>query len=254
MNNHLGVHHDTIENADNTVQRNQTMEANKTIQTNASKEKSEQAKEGFFSSIVNYLNITFEAIGSLAGGDEEGGQLWLAEIGNSGTLNAPERISEFTDLNWPVIGPDNTTIYALQNKQIIKLNRKGELLNVYSSNYPWVKLIGVNKDNSVLGLIMDDSKTKPAMLLNEKEQIIIESNMSDEDSYNKSVLLQETRTYADGRKLFVDRSERGGRGFDIFYKFDNNVINISDCGHDTCTQPSLSSDFNFVLYIKQPRY
>ena len=151
-------------------------------------------------------------------------------------------------------GPDNSTIYAIQDGKIIKLNKDGQLLDTFKQELNWVKLIGVTEDFSIIGIISDNSKLKPVILSNKGDELLINSVLSDEETVWISTLLQETRSYIGDRKLFVERSERGGRGFDVFFKWGDKVINISDCGDDRCRQPSLSPDLNFILYTKQPRY
>jgi len=56
------------------------------------------------------------------------------------------------------------------------------------------------------------------------------------------LLLQEDRDYANGWRLEIRRSARGGRGFDVFLITDGATRNISDCGDDACGQPSLAPD------------
>ena len=57
----------------------------------------------------------------------------------------------------------------------------------------------------------------------------------------------------DGRELRVERSARGGRGFDVFLVSGNVARNLSDCGDDTCGQPSLSPQSQRALYIRAGR-
>ncbi len=67
-------------------------------------------------------------------------------------------------------------------------------------------------------------------------------------------MLQEARTYVGDKNLSVRRSERGGRGFDVFLEFGGEMFNLSDGGDDRCGQASLSPDFRKALFVRQPRY
>ncbi len=83
---------------------------------------------------------------------------------------------------------------------------------------------------------------------------VASSSLSPEEKTQVAHLMQEARSYTGGIALVVDRSERGGRGFDVFLRTDDDSYNLSDCGDDSCGQPSLSADRRRVLFILRPRY
>jgi len=245
----------TLSGANNdTIQHKDSLESNMSVDINNDKRQQSEIKKGFFSSILNFLNMTFEAFGSLSDDSGEIGQIWLVELNTSGTVIGSKRIGNLNNLSWPVMGPDNSTICALQDGKVIKLNKDGQPLDTIKNEYNWVKLFGVTEDFSILGMISDGSETKPAILSKDGKQFLINSPFLEDEKVRISILLQGTRSYIGDRKLFVERSERGGRGFDVFLKWREKVINVSDCGDDRCRQPSFSPDFKFVLFIKQPRY
>jgi hypothetical protein len=210
--------------------------------------------KSFFTMLIDYFNLTFEAFGSLGDSAVDAGQLWLVEIDASGRPSEARRIGSFDNLSWPVVGPDVSTIYALQQGQIVRIGEDGRYKETIKSDTHWVKLIGVTEDESVLGFIYEGGETKPAILAKNGDIQVSQLPLSDENQKRKSCLLQEARTYVGGKNLSVRRSERGGRGFDVFLEFGGEVFNLSDAGDDRCGQASLSPDFRKVLFVRQPRY
>ena len=62
--------------------------------------------------------------------------------------------------------------------------------------------------------------------------------------------MQEARDYADGARLEVRDSERGGRGRDVFLIEGASERNLTDCGDDLCGQPARSMDGATFFYIR----
>ena len=67
-------------------------------------------------------------------------------------------------------------------------------------------------------------------------------------------LMQDARAYDGGETLTVDRSQRGGRGFDVFLRVAGITHNLSDCGDDYCQQASLAPDRRRALFVRMSRY
>lgn len=227
--------------------------------TEVIKTKSEQANKSnvnknFLVELADHLQLTFEAIGSLSESAVDNGQVWAVEFDASGTPSEPRRIGSFYNLAWPVVSPDGSTIYALQQGQVVALEKDGESSTAINSKSNWVKLLGVAKDGSILGFVHKDTESRPAMIMAGGNIWIDQSPLSDDERTQLSRLLQEARTYTGDRSLFVERSERGRRGFDVYMRSEDKVINLSDCGDDRCGQPSLSADFRLALFIRKPRY
>lgn len=210
--------------------------------------------ETFFGPLVDYLQVTFEAIGSLSNTSVEAGQLWSVEINASGTPSEPRRIGFFDNLAWPVVGPDGQTIYAIQQGRVVRLGKDGKSTEAISIDSNWVKLLGVTKDYSVLGFVFERNEAKPAVLTSNGDINVDRTPPSDERQLQIDRLLQEDRSYIGNRTLFVETSTRGGRGIDVFLKSEGKTLNLSDCGNDSCGQASLSADFRLALFIRQPYY
>lgn len=215
---------------------------------------SAEVEKGFFSSLVEYLQITLEAIGSLGDSVVDSGELWVVDLDASGRPSEPRRIGALGDLAWPVVGPDGSTYFALQRGRVVRLDAEGGSLQVLDQDTIWSKLLGVREDGTVLGLVRHAGETRPAMLAPGGELQVGSSSLSEKDKKAVARLLQETRSHTGGKTLMVDRSERGGRGFDVFLRTKDETINLSDCGDDSCGQASLSPDFRRALFIRQPWY
>lgn len=218
--------------------------------------KETDVKKSFLKAIIDSLNVTFEALGSLGESALDYGQLWAVDIDNSQKPLKPRRVGSVNDLSWPVAGSDGISIIALQQGKIVRVGKDGHATNILHSESQWNKLIGVNEEGTIFGFVYDDGKIKPALLLSGGRLQVMKpsSTLSGEDRKRISLLTQETRSYIGDRTLFVDRSERGGRGFDVYLKSGNEVYNLSNCGDDRCGQASFSPNFRMVLFIRQPRY
>lgn len=240
------------------AESSKALESTSSIQTSGEKEmesNESDANESFFKTLINELHMAFIAIASL-GGDSvvQAGQLWSVKLDASGKSSELKQLGTIDNLSWPVAGPDGATIYALQQSQVVELIDNFQTTEVIHSKANWIKLLGIAKDGSILGIVYQDNQTRPAILTKTGDLQVNPPTQSTEDQTLISYLLQEARSYVGGKSLYVDRSERGGRGFDVFLKLGDQVINLSDCGDDNCGQPSFSSDFRLVLFIRQPRY
>ena len=118
----------------------------------------------------------------------------------------------------------------------------------------WRKLLGVDpEDGTVLGLIEDNPFPRPALLGQDGKRTDLPPPSDDAERKQVGVLLQEARSYADGARLEVQDSERGGRGRDVFLIEGASERNLSDCGDDLCGQPARSIDGATVFYIRSVR-
>ncbi len=211
-------------------------------------------KESFFKTLINQLHMAFSSIASLGDSVVQAGQLWSVRFDGSGNPMEPKRLGVLDNLSWPVIGQDGKTIYALQEGRVVKLADNFQVSEVTNSKPNWIKLLGVAKDQAILGIVYQDNQTRPAVVANNGTLQVSPPIHSAKDQEQISHLLQEARSYVGDRALHVDRSERGGRGFDVYFKSGGQLLNLSDCGDDSCGQASFSPDFRLVLFIKQPRY
>ncbi len=212
------------------------------------------AEKSFFRTLIEHLQMAFESIGSLGDSVVQAGQLWSARIDLKGQVSKPEQLGNFSDLAWPVLSHDGATIYAVQKGSVVKLNDGFKGTEVINSEAIWIKLLGTARDGAILGLVYQESQAISAILDRTGKLQVLHSTETHEDRSKIANLMQESRAYSEDRALFVDRSERGGRGFDVFYKNGGRVLNISDCGDDSCGQASISPDFRRILFVRQPLF
>lgn len=226
----------------------------KTSQENITSNNTANVDKAFFKQLIDYLHVTFENIGSLGDNVVAYGQIWSVEFDTSGKPAKPNKISEASNLAWPVLAPKGQTIYAIQQDRIVQLSDSGQPITEVDNQKQWIKLFGVTEHGDILGMIYEDGKSILATLQADRKIILSPAPKSEEEQERKSILEQENRAYAGNRSLHVERSTRGGRGFDVFFKTGELVVNLSDCGDDRCGQPSLSPDFRRVFYVRKSRY
>lgn len=204
-----------------------------------------KAAQGFWAA-VDQLGLIFKAVGNLGGGVDQG-QVWQVDL----ATGDQHRIAGGNGLAWPVMSPDGSTIFALHEGQLVRLATDGRSTAV-GKETQWRKLVGVDRQNDVLGFIAGKPRVHPALMSPVGELQLLPQPETDSERERVSLLLQENRAYADGRQLLVKRSTRGGRGLDVILKTNDTAKAISDCGDDLCGQPSLSPDGHIVLYVRAP--
>lgn len=191
---------------------------------------------------VRTLHIMFKFIGSLSGGTDHGA-VWQFDL----VTGAHSRMAAGEAFAWPVRASDGR-IFALRDGALVVL--AGADVAKPSADITWRKLIGVDEQGAVLGLVRQAQGPVPALLSAEGVLSVAPVDVAGDERAQVLALLQEDRAYTDDRALLVARSERGGRGFDVYYVAGATRRNISDCGDDACGQPALSGDGRYVLYIR----
>jgi len=226
----------------------------KTGQADAKTKNKTEGTKSFFKQLIDNLHVTFENIGSLGDNVVAYGQIWSVEFDTSGMPAKPSMVSAASNLASPVIDPKGQIIYAIQQDRIVRLDNSGQSTTDMDKQKKWVRLFGVTGEGDILGMIYDGNESKLATLHADGKIMLSPAPQSDEERRRTSILEQESRAYAGNRSLYVDRSTRGGRGFDVFFKRGEDIFNLSDCGDDRCGQPSFSPDFRRVLYVRKSRY
>ncbi len=209
--------------------------------------------KGFYASLAGYFGMVLESIGSLGGGPGTAGELWAVDFDASGRPSAPRRVGGLADLSWPVIGADGVSFVALRGGQVVRLDASGAVAAVLAEGGGWRKLLGEQAEGSVLGLVRQNGETLPARLAADGTLEVGAAPATDEEKRALARLLQDARAYSGDTALVVDRSERGGRGFDVFLRSAAGIVNLSNCGDDYCGQASLSPDRRRAAFIRVPR-
>lgn len=198
---------------------------------------------------VKRLGLLFSNVGSLASGPSAG-EIWRFDK----KTGKRRRIGSASDLSWPTPSADGATVYALRGGQAVRIATADGQEATVGAPADWRKLLGVDPDDgTVIGLIEDDPFPRPALLDPNGERTDLSPPSDDEQRKEIGVLLQESRSYADGARLEVRDSERGGRGRDVFLIERERQRNLTDCGDDLCGQPARSIDGATFFYIRSPR-
>jgi len=209
----------------------------------------ENALKRIFDTGIGSLRLVLAGIGSLGGGAESGGAVWRIDIRNG----EARRIGRASDLAWPVSSSNGGAVLALRSRQVVSIAVGDGSETPVGGPADWRKLMGVIPGGTLLGFVNDDPRPRPALLEPDGRLTLLPPPADDKERERNGLLLQEMREYADGIKLEVRDSERGGRGRDIFLIQGTTQRNLSDCGDDLCVQPSRSTDGNYVYFIRAPR-
>ncbi len=210
---------------------------------------SSRTNDSFWNAAVDYLKTAFENLGSLGEAKAEAGQIWVAEVDGTRIKGSAHVQSVAKDLSWPVVGDDGA-IYALKAGTAVRLGQSGIETPLPGSTSGWEKLIGVSADGSILGIVTDPPFGKVAILAADGGLAVGGAPLTAEERRRQALLLQESRSYTDGRSLAVRNSTRG-RGTDVYLaKKAKPTTDLSDCGDDFCGQPSLSPDGTRVTWIR----
>jgi hypothetical protein len=201
-----------------------------------------------FSEGLKRLGLLFSDIGSLASGPEAG-EIWKLDK----RTGKRRRIGEAADLSWPAPSPDGTAVYALRGAQVICIVVADGSETPVGSPAEWRKLLGVLPDGVIIGFVEEEPFPRPALLSKDGKRTDLPPPADDGERRQVGVLLQEARSYADGARLEVRNSERGGRGRDVFLVEGGTERNLSDCGDDLCGQPARAIDGETFYYVRGAR-
>jgi hypothetical protein len=188
--------------------------------------------------------MLFNRAGSLASGATRGA-VWRVDL----ATGKRQRIGTTDALSWPVAATADGPVFALHGRQLLRLAADGTEAPI-GDDGAWRKLLGALSDGRVFGFVVSEPRARPALLARDSAIHIVPAPEGDEERQREAFALQEDRDYADGTRLVVRRSERGGEGFDIYLIKGNAQRNMTDCGNDRCGQPSLTSDGRAMLYIR----
>jgi hypothetical protein len=176
---------------------------------------------------IDYLGLTFKAVGSLGAGADRG-RVWIVDL----ATGERRQVSSADDLAWPVLGLDRSTIFALHGRQVVRLASRGGGIVPVGPEADWRKLVGVDATGDVLGFVAGRPRAQPALMTEKGQLMLLPQPEKEQEKARVSMLLQENFAYADGRRLVVTRSQRGGRGYDVSLVTDDSTKNLSDCGDD----------------------
>ena len=196
---------------------------------------------------LDRIGVVFKAMGSLSGGAVQG-EVWAFDL----ATGERRRLGSSADLSWPVGGAAGGEAFALRGRQLVRITAGGGETPV-NAEADWRKLLGVLADGTVVGFVIASPRARPALVSPAGAMTLLAAPETEIDRARAALALQEDRDYADGSRLEVRRSERGGRGFDIFLVQSGSAKNLTDCGDDNCGQPSLNPADRTVLYIRASR-
>jgi len=205
----------------------------------------------FWRRLTEYFRLSFQNISSLGEGRTEPGRVYVATLRDGRLVGAAIPASAHTDLTWPVIAADGT-VYALQGGRVVRILGEESLVPVGRTSR-WIKLVGVAPDGSVLGLVAGSRFGRPAILFLDGTVLIGPAPTSAEDRRRHQLLLQQSRSFADGARLQLRRPEAHGQlldGMDVYLEHADSSVAVSDCGNENCGQPSRSPDGTRIAFVR----
>lgn len=104
--------------------------------------------------------VPIDAIGSLGESPLDQGEIWEASL--DGPVPTQARLSQESDLAWPVAAPEGRAIYALREGRLVAFER-GRSAQPVACALQWRKLLGVTPEGEVAGLIADGASTTLAL-------------------------------------------------------------------------------------------
>jgi hypothetical protein len=211
-------------------------------------EPSAMQADQFWNILVNHLKATFENIGSLGETGSGNGVVYLATL-DQGRVRSVRTLAAEGGLSWPVLDVAGD-VYALKGRQLLRFPAGGGVPLAVGAPADWVKLLGVSPDGAVLGFIAAPPFGRAAAMSASGMLSVFDLPATEAERERHRALLQESRRFAGGVELRIGRSERGGRGYDVFLRTSGGVTNISDCGDSDCGQPSISPDEKTVAFVR----
>jgi len=185
-------------------------------------------------------------------GEEKGepGQIWLVNIEK---LN-PVHVGSGNDFHSPVFLPNDTGLLVLRQDQVIEVSLADAVQKPLFQIPGIIKIIGFDQsdDNHVLILLNDNQLELVSMDTGSREKITYPAG--DEAELFLSHIKSWDRVYGDTRVYVKTRRKRmilGQRSFsNVYYQYNQQPIDLSQCKKRSCSQPSLSYDGNSVVFIK----
>jgi hypothetical protein len=216
-----------------------------------------QATEKFWQKLLRISGIA-ESPTTLKGeGDEvESGQILLAEVGTGKTRS----ITDSAGYRSPVFVPGASEILALKGTEVVRLPAGGgQPKGLYK--IPGIsKIVGFSRDDPDQALILaEDAEGHLAVGLlsmsNGKVTPIPYDPASSDDRHMIEHLRSWDRWYGDKGVFVQSQSKAGMAGkiewTDVFLKVGTGApVDVSKCEGVNCGQPSLSSDGQFVVFVK----
>ena len=193
----------------------------------------------------------------MKGADDEprAGSLWIADLATGSTRPVAEG-----QYRSPIFLPDGG-ILALQGETVVRFPPGSTTPATRLTDKNIDKLVGVNtrEPDQVLTVLKDpDGRPLPAVLsLHDGALSRLPMDWKSQDDVRALAHLQEWERSYGNLKLVVQRVRKSGMGGtrewqDVFLLRQNeSPRNISNCGGVDCGQPSLSSDHNQIVFIKE---
>lgn len=183
------------------------------------------------------------------------GEVWMVDISTPESL--PKRVTQETMYYSPIYHSEKDVIFALTKDSIVSIE-KGfglEHSKPIQSLGNISKLVGIDTSDSNRILVLNKDNTVGFLSINTGE---IKELTYDKNEKNKKMinyLQTESRTYDNYLVYTKKHTEEifGGtiEWNNIYLKEGSQMtVNISNCNKENCSQPTMSLDHKYVIFIK----
>jgi hypothetical protein len=194
--------------------------------------------------LLRQTGVILETIASLGEGGAQRGAVWLAETNG----HAERELMADPIYSHPVLDRGNAAVVALRGDDIVRFDIASQQLQVVASDVHVKTLIGI-ADGILLAILAEGPLGRLAMISPAGQISALPAPKTEEELRTVAFLGNESRVYAGGRGLIVDRSDQG---FDVFLVTGDDRRDVSNCGKDACGQPAMSDDAKQIVYIRSP--
>lgn len=207
--------------------------------------------DSFLAALLRFTGITATP-STVRGNDSfEEGDIWLVDVvGASATV--PRKITSGKIYHAPLWIPGSQSILALKSDKLVQLNVQGKEEKILHTLPDNTELLGFDKNNPNLVLVLQDSIAGVLKLENGQITLLPYDKQNPEDRSKLDQLRSDFRDYGTAQVSIENQSKVDPQGhfkqFSMIHiKLDKKDIPIS-CP-SACSQPALAADERQLLFI-----
>jgi hypothetical protein len=186
--------------------------------------------------------------------DVEPGSIWMATV----QTGAKRQISTGGDYRSPIFAPNGQEILALKGTVVVAIPLSGGSPRTIKAVNGALKIVGFDSLNPQDLLLLMSSVDAPLLslsLVDGSLQVLPVDRTSIDQQRLLGTIRNQERVYGETKLyLSVERKEGLARAVEWTDIFVSRGLlpaqNISQCDGVNCTQPALSSDGNYMVFIK----
>jgi hypothetical protein len=211
------------------------------------------AEENFLAALLRFTGISVTASQVKGNNNFVEGDVWLVQIG-AAQASAPQKITRDGRYHSPLWIPGSNVILAMKGEKLIQLSVQGTEEKILYTLTKNTELLGFDKSNPNLVLIIQDSLVAVLTLTNGEMTPLPYDNKNAKEREAVEQLRKDFRDYG-AAKLSVDNrkeaSSAGYRSIDTILIEPHNDRPVAINCPTTCSQPALVANGQQLLFIGQ---